>query len=111
MEAIAHLRESISSEKNIKTSTLDAVRKGIDRIKMFEFLAPPNVLRELKAAEKALEEVTPQDVNGTDNSSFAKKLSEALESGLDQCRCRVGTSKGCDAGLPPAQTAEARVAV
>lgn len=73
-EALANMEGIIDRGSNVRTGTIDQVRRAYAKLAGFEFLATPDLRRRLRAVSDRLNGLSPQLVNGPVNRDSAREL-------------------------------------
>lgn len=72
--ALANMEDIIDRGSNVRTGTIDQIRRAYDKLTGFGFLATPDLQRQLRAVADRLNGISPQHVNGPVNRQSAREL-------------------------------------
>lgn len=73
-ESLANMEGIIERGSNVRTGTIDQIRRAYDKLAGFSFLATPELRRRLQAVADRLNGISPQRVNGQLNRTSAREL-------------------------------------
>lgn len=72
--SLANMEDIIDRGSNVRTGTIDQIRRAYDKLAGFGFLATPELRRRLQAVSDRLNGISPQRVNGAVNRQSAREL-------------------------------------